>query len=453
MQKLLLKLKSLNKYIVASLLLIIPLYQKFPFISVPGTFVSIRMEDFIVLLAVLAFLFINYKKIKEIKSNPVFMAVFTFLLITLFSVLSAIFVTKTVSPLLSFVHYFRRIEYLSMLFVGFYAISEDRKRLPYYISLLLIVIFLAFFYGLGQKYFSWPIIITQNEEYSKGVALRYVQGSHINSTFAGHYDLASYLILLLPLMLSLFYFYKDGIKRYIYLLGYFCGLWLLVNTASRISLVSLLFSACLVLWMLKSLKKAIPILIISVLFIGFSSNLIARYERLFKIVDDKIKNIQSYQIIDPVYAQNDTAIERRVNPEPTPTPVPVFEDRSTSIRLNVEWPRALRALTKNPLFGTGYSSITLASDNDYLRSLGETGILGFFSFALIFAWLFLYFKKGYRKIDGLEKVFTYSLFASLVGILINAVFIDIFEASKLALSFWLLMGMSLYFIKNYEKTN
>ena len=141
-----------------------------------------------------------------------------------------------------------------------------------------------------------------------------------------------------------------------------------------------------------------------------------------------------------------------MNIDPTPTPTPVFEDRSTSIRLNVEWPRALRAFSKNPLFGTGYSSITLASDNDYLRSLGETGLLGFLAFSQIFAWLILYFKNGYKKMDDLEKVFVYSFFASLVGILMNAMFIDIFEASKLALSFWLFMGMSLFLLqKPYEK--
>jgi len=86
-------------------------------------------------------------------------------------------------------------------------------------------------------------------------------------------------------------------------------------------------------------------------------------------------------------------------PTPTPTPTPTslpeatpsayFEPtalavgRSTDIRLKVEWPRAIKAFLKNPLLGTGYSSITLATDNDYLRMLGETGILGTLAFLAI----------------------------------------------------------------------
>src|SRR3990167_10675400 len=54
--------------------------------------------------------------------------------------------------------------------------------------------------------------------------------------------------------------------------------------------------------------------------------------------------------------------------------VPVAEDRSFNIRLKAEWPRAIRAFLKNPVLGTGYSSVGLAVDNDYLRSLAESGI-------------------------------------------------------------------------------
>jgi len=448
MQKLILSFKSLYKFIIASLILAIPLYQKFPLISVPGTFVSIRIEDFLVLVSGSLFILFNYKKIKEYKSNMVFKAVLVFFVIALFSVVSSIVVTKTVNPLLAFVHYFRRVEYLSMLFVGYYAIKENRKGVFYYTCLIGVVVVLAFFYGLGQRYWSWPIVITQNQEYSKGIALRYVEGSHINSTFAGHYDLATYLVMFLPLMLGMFFYLRKGLGKYLFLLIYFAGLWLMVNSASRISMMSLLISVSLTLFLLKKLRRGFIILVVSVLFIGFSSNLVSRYARLFQIIDEKIKNLQTQQLVSDAFAQTDSIIERRANASPTPTPVPVFEDRSTSIRLNVEWPRALRAFSKNPLFGSGYSSITLASDNDYLRSLGETGLLGSLALLLVFAWLLLYFKISFKKLDDIEKVFVSSIAGGLVGVLINALFIDIFEASKLALSLWLFLGMTLCLMEN-----
>jgi len=121
--------------------------------------------------------------------------------------------------------------------------------------------------------------------------------------------------------------------------------------------------------------------------------------------------------------------QRRENINSQPTPAPVFEDRSTSIRLNVEWPRALRAFKKNPLLGTGYSSITLATDNDFLRLLGEIGILGFLSFILIFSSIFNLARKMISKLfklNGVEKAFVVSFVGGLIGILLNAIFIDIF---------------------------
>ena len=113
-----------------------------------------------------------------------------------------------------------------------------------------------------------------------------------------------------------------------------------------------------------------------------------------KIMEIKILNY--YIFNNTVYAQDNLLLERK-QLNITPTPPPVFEDRSTNIRLNVEWPRAIRAFSKNPLLGTGYSSISLATDNDYLRALGEVGFLGFISFSLIFVKLIEVLIKAYRK--------------------------------------------------------
>jgi O-antigen ligase len=146
-----------------------------------------------------------------------------------------------------------------------------------------------------------------------------------------------------------------------------------------------------------------------------------------------------------VFAQEGDGIgQRRINREaPTPTPQPVSEDRSSSIRLNVEWPRAVRALAKNPILGTGYSSITLATDNDYLRALGEVGILGFVAFSIIFLRLIKLLLSKLKKlgtVDDIQKCFVAGTTGGLVGVVINASFIDVFEASKFAIIFWLFLG-------------
>jgi hypothetical protein len=201
--------------------------------------------------------------------------------------------------------------------------------------------------------------------------------------------------------------------------------------------------------------KVIPlVIVVSILFMGFSGNLVSRYKRFYDVVIEKMRTVNLINNSISVYAasiNDDTILNSRVTT--TPTPMPVFEDRSTNIRLNVEWPRAIRALSKNPLLGTGYSSITLATDNDYLRALGETGLLGFLSFMLI---IFIIMKKILQASSLLNKMnyfdisFIVGLSGSFFGILLNAVFIDIFEASKFAIYLWLFTGVYWGLISKYE---
>jgi hypothetical protein len=194
------------------------------------------------------------------------------------------------------------------------------------------------------------------------------------------------------------------------------------------------------------------IVIATLIFAGFSTNLLSRYTRLFDVTREKLDRIVLEEPGYYVYAnENGSSSPERKERKVTPTPIPVFEDRSTSIRLNVEWPRAVRAFTKNPLLGTGYSSITLATDNDYLRLFGEVGLLGFFSFFLIFlniGYLFLRKYPFVNNFKGLELAIVAGTAGSLVGVFSNAFFIDIFEASKFAIIFWLLLGMVVYTVNN-----
>ena len=442
-------LENIVKYTVATIMLAIPLYPKFPFLKVPGTFVSIRLEDLLIFFAgILVFLTI-IKSRKDFFKDGLNRAVILFLASGFISVVSATLVTQTVVPHIAFLHWIRRAEYFIPLFLGIYSVRSQKGNLDFYFKVLVIAIIVAFLYGFGQRYLSWPVIITQNQEYSKGVALRWVPGSHINSTFAGHYDLATFLVLILPTIIVSFFLLRGFLSKSLLAITLFCGLWLLVNSASRISLVSYLVASSLSLYFVKKYKEIIFIAVISIAFVGFSSNLLDRYQRLFEVGIQKVqklKIIRNYLSVDEAIAEEEDDFFKRKDVDFTPTPTPVFEDRSTNIRLNVEWPRAIRAFSKNPLLGTGYSSITLATDNDYLRLLGEVGLLGFLCFMLIFLRVFMIFLKAYpfhKKFSLLELAFVSGTFGSLPGLFINAFFIDIFEASKFAIIFFLILGLAI----------
>ena len=441
MQKLSWLLETFPKYLIAAIIMIVPLFPKFPLLNIPGTYVAIRFEDLLLLiLAVLVFIKI-LPNIQSFLKDKIVVAFLIFFGVGLISVISGVYLTHTVGITIGMLHWLRRIEYAIPFFAGliFFTKETISENLNFYLKLLVIVVIVAFVYGLGQRYLSFPIIITQNAEYSKGIALRWTPGSHINSTFAGHYDLAAVMVMLLPIFITLLFVLKDKLSRLILLATSSAGLWLLINSVSRIAQVSYLLAVCLSLLLVKKFKALGIVMVISLVLITTSSDLGARFGRIFEVVYKRLISSISITVM---------AADKIL---PTPTPVPVFEDRSTSIRLNVEWPRATRAFSKNPILGTGYSSIGLATDNDYLRILAETGILGFFAFWLIFIRIGKVFLSAFpltQKFSGIELGFISGVIGAVAGTFLTAVFIDILEASKFATLFWLLLGYAVFLIRS-----
>jgi len=454
MQKLLPQFNNISKYLIAAVLIIVPLFPKFPLIGVPGTYVAIRFED--ILLLFLAIL-IAVKILPELKSflkDELVQAFLIFFGAGLLSVLAGAYLTKTVGLTLGLFHWARRIEYTIPFFAGLTLLAKEKvsENLNFYIKILLIVITVVFVYGVGQIYFKFPVIITQNEEYSKGVALLFTAGTQLNSTFAGHYDLSAFCVLMLPIFLTLLFVLKDRLSKLMLFMASGMSLWLLISSFSRTAQVAYLAAAGISLILVKKFKEAIVVIIISAIFIGLSGGLQMRFLRLFDSITGKISfNLPNITVLA---ADTTLTIRAPVPYVPIPTPVPINEDRSTSIRLNIEWPRAVRAFLKDPLVGTGYSSIDLATDNDYLRMLGETGLVGFFAFFLIFFRIGkIIIEKALpitSKLKGIEQGYIAGVIGAIVGTFLIAFFIDIFEASKFATIFWLLTGYLVYFLRNKQ---
>jgi hypothetical protein len=380
---------------------------------------------------------------KSFLKDKLITALLLFFAVGLVSLVAGIFITQGVQISIGVLHFLRRIEYTIPLFAVFALLKrrDVRSSLDFYIKILMIIIFVAFIYGLGQRYFNVPVIDTQNEEYSKGIALRWTPGAHINATFAGHYDLASFIVLVLPIFTTLF-FLTDKWKSKLWLMGVIIpSFWLMGMSLSRISLASWVIASCLALILVKKYKATLAIIAAAILIVIAFPSYLGRYQQLLKVVGSSGAGIE-------VLAASETSPEQ--------TPVPVREDRSTSIRLDVEWPRAMMAFYKNPLLGTGYSSIGLATDNDYLRVLAEIGLIGFAAFGLVFYRIggeFLKFYKNRSKFDVLETSYLAGMTGAIVGTFVTAIFLDIFEASKFATIYWLLIGYAVILIRNrlYEQ--
>lgn len=442
--------KSILKWIIAVLLLAIPLYPKFPIFNIPGTYVAIRAEDFLVVITGLFLALEIIKNPKLFLGDRINQALLLFFAVGFFSVLAGVFLTQTVTTHLGFLHWMRRIEYVIPFFA---AALLTRSDFPKFIpQVLMIAASLVFVYALGQIYLGWPVISTQNLEFSKGLALQWIPGARLHSTFAGHYDLAAFLVIVLPIFWAYLFAVKNKFQQLIVFFVIGCSFWLLLISSSRISIAAYFISVGLTLWLLRKRIFILPVFFLSLLLMFSMGDLLSRYTYSINAIKQRIDKVleqnkpSSLLLISLVWAESDSAAPvRKSSTKQGSESTPVIEDRSTEIRFNVEWPRAVRALSKNPLLGTGYSSITLATDNDYLRILGETGMLGFLAFALILLRITKRLLGAIQKCTDkltFECAFMVGAIGSFAGILVNATFIDVFEASKVALVFWTVLGVS-----------
>ena len=408
-------------------------------------------------------------------------------------------------PHLIALHYLRRIEYMILFFVTVASIS-DWGTIKRYLVTLAGVTLVVIIYGFGQKFLGWPAFSTMNEEYAKGIALYLTPHARVFSTFGGHYDLAAFLVLTLSLFISIFFFVPSLLLKVLLGILCLASFGLLLLTVSRVSFVCYLLGATIVLFFLKNLswlkKGVLWILIIGVstasmfnmaefndrFFKTFRVNpaRFGFFERLPKFVlttpskqEEELMPISDVALLpkegtslpkeEILTTEGELLSEEpahkkywfpALSPQPTLKPEvattaarrkatpsavssrPVIFDRSVSIRIYGSWPKAIAGFKRNPFLGTGYSSLGLATDNSFLRALGETGILGLLAFLLIFyqlARLLLVWWK--RSVSGLARALVLGIVAGTAGLMLNATFIDVFEASKVATVFWMLTAV------------
>jgi hypothetical protein len=427
-------MQKYNVFLVALILLVIILYPKFPLLGVSGTFVSVRLEDFIVAAITAWWALSSLRKIQKISTLPVQRSIILYWLVGFVGLFSGIVLTKTVIATQGFLHFFRRIEYMIMFFAA-YDFMSSKLQLKFIIRCFLTISLLVALYGLGQQFMNFPIISTTNSEFAKGLAVSLGAGARINSTFAGHYDLAAFCVFPILLILGLLSLpiKQKPLLAIIGLLVY----WSMLLSASRTTFISLFVASSLLVWFIRKKNWLIPICILATAGVIFTPQLRGRYlEFITTRFHLSLVQVAKAQTIGPV-SKDVNSVPDALKPASQP------EDRSFSIRINASWPKAIRAFEQNPILGTGFSSVGLAVDSDILRIFAETGILGFAAFTLIFLRFFKtslpYFLK-YKP--SLESIFILSFSCYLLSLFANAVFIDIFEASKVAIITWTIMGIT-----------
>lgn len=534
-------------FAVGFLAVFIPLYPKIPIGDIiPGYIVRIRLEDVFI-----GFVFmwwcIQMLRKKVQWRTPLTFFILSYLTVGLLSNILGVVLTKTIPPQLlhigkSMLHWFRHIEYFSLFFIAYSAVRNkaDAFKLTFIMALSVIGVVV---YGYGQKYLYWPVYSTMNREFSKGIRLYLGEFARVQSTFAGHYDLGAYLVIILPVLLAVFFALQlikvkgESISpkekvlnfgaRSTFLIAWLGGLWILALSASRASFIGYLLAAGVVMFMFMfrrgivwGVSRGFLVLTVSLFMMIFVGDLTTRFAQLidqnkhpqihaaYHTMNDYIQHPQkiigmNYQAKKPEGAISVTDLEEDLNkqgmtvsdttpstskPSDVYTQVPEKEyelddpaatlagvlvqqgdklvkertysdcalERSLSlcIRFETLWPRAILGFKRNPLFGSGYATLNKTSvgefteaestDNNFLRTLGENGLLGFIFYyglcGLVVWYAFLAFK---RSSDPFIHALGASIIAGTFGLLLNATYIDVFVASKVAYTFWMLQGIAL----------
>ncbi|MDH7476661.1 MAG: O-antigen ligase family protein [Microgenomates group bacterium] len=485
--------KNIIKILATGLIFLIPLYPKLPLKMVNFTYVAIRIEDIYIAFCGIVFLIQFFRK-KIIINKKYFLMFVSFWIAVFISLIYGIYVQKNlVYHQLSFLHALRRVEYMSVFFLAFASLKE-RKDIFYYLNIIIVVLFLVSIYGIGQKFLGWPAVQTMNPEYAKGYLLVLDANARISSTFAGHYDLAAYLVFLMPITLGLYI----GLSKKIYFFAFFLALSNLVLTASRASYISYLITIIFFLIYLRKPRLLIIVLILTVGLTLLSNNLTKRISRTFQqknifinsqtgettipriITPDDLpvgnfvpiqsigQKLNTLPIDKANLSASDIAMLKRTLGEQIKEDLKksgkqlnleeinalieanikniqvvntIIPDISFATRLQVEWPRAIKAFLKNPFLGTGPGSLTEASDNDYLRWLGEFGLMGTSIFVFIIFSIIKEIYQAAKKNDMTRKAIFFGFIFGVFALLINATYIDVFEASKVAYTFWFTAGI------------
>jgi hypothetical protein len=516
------------------LLAFIPLYPKIPLLDVENTWVYIRLEDLLVAVVLTLWIFlILFKKVKL--KTPLTIPIFLFWVIGALSTFHGVLILFPTLPnvfsnvaLLSFI---RRVEYLSLFFIAFAAV-KDKKFIYPVIATLTVTLVGIIVYGLGQKFLGFPAYLTMNEEFAKGVPIRLSELGRVPSTFAGHYDLAAYLVLVIPIFVSLAFAFKNLFLKFLFFAVSGLGFGLLLLTVSRVSFFVLLVSLLGLLVLAKKRIFALSLLILALIFLFLSPSLLSRFgntlsetkvlvngktgEALSSVREvpkeyfkdktifiefaatesatiENSKDIMEYKDIpDPAFVlvrpnaptgenlpQGTGYVNLQLSPVLARTGIYFTEDTadragernsevraftgnflvkdakaydlSFTTRFQGEWPKTIDAFKRNIFLGSGYGSVSLAVDNNYLRILGETGLLGFISFILLFIISAIFIRKTYKSVDSpVVRAFVLGFVAGSFGLLLNGILIDVFEASKIAFSYWLLMGITLGMLSLYS---
>ncbi len=410
------------------------MFPKFNLINVPGTYIGIRAEDFMIALFLLVVFVKEMRKEKKdritTKNASLRKISQVFSVFFILTVISTIFgaINGYINVAHGLLFCIRNLEYFLFIIVGIMfgkKYGKEDKLFHFIVWCLLIHVaigFLQYFGVLGAL---------------KDGAMVTSRGSRVWSTFNGPYEFSGFLTMVAPVCL---YMFLEGKKVFFYGVAVLAALAGVLLSQSRSSLIVL---AVLIGWLiardfLKMAKygkerKALARNVILILCMAVVTVTLAQGNTLM----NRFASIKTSDIVESTKgAIEEVESTTESGGKPPSTNVSAQAgDTSYNIRIR-KWIALFNDFMESPVIGCGPSAASEAADGNYVRLLAESGVLG------LTLWL-VFIATILKNLDKKKKTTYIMVVYSTMALLMTAVFIDIFIASKIMMLYYILVGYNI----------
>lgn len=398
---------QLPTFIVMAFLFANLLIPKLPLIPIGDYMVPIRIED-VLLGCTLLCLLVRQRIYERVGfTHPMQKWMLVFSGATLLSFLFGRFVLHSVPDAkVGFLYWLRGVEYMAASYLCPLAVRNWSQYNRIVVGLV-VAVFLVGSYGILQE-MTWVPVFDATHETGEIVIVRFFAEfgeERIFSTFGGPLDLPATYLLIIPLLTALLVVLTSRTARVLVTAVLVLSLTCFYLSYARMPLLALVLVSAICFWQLRMRSIGIGI----GLGIALPSLLLSGY----------FGRIRSG--LDDLYAWE-----------------------NLGGRIQGSWNEAVSAVSRSPLLGTGPASFNLGlgADGLYFMLVGIWGVLGLSCF-LILLWKTLRFERhcAQSASHSSQRGLAVALFAGTIGLLINGLTMDTFYSSKIALTFWFLVGL------------
>lgn len=412
--------------IMSALIVLITLLPKISIINIGGTTTGVRLED--LLIALFFLLFIIYKKKNKIVFSKEMQSIIkVFIIFSVAGAISCVYGTMNgyVSITKSAFFFLRKIEYFLFIYVGYYY-SKNKS----FEKLFVFTIWFHFIFSIAQY-------LGLVGSFKDGRYIEKLAQGRITSTFNGSYEYGAFLLIIISYFLNNLICPTIKAKRndlICSLIGTIC----IIISESRTSLVIEVFIILLIMKNNNVLlnKKMLPkIILLSIFVLPFIVVIFTHYSSRFKSL-----NIYGAKfIISYAWKNKDFDLYAKYNnwygySQLTVSNIAAMGYDGSFYQRVSHWFQLIDGLSKkriNWLIGMGISLSGNSADGNYIRIMVENGLIG------LALWIIL-MKKSYNSIISNKKLYFYKY--SFICTIIGAIFIDLFESSKIMMLMWFIIG-------------